>query len=201
MISTRAHQAEEALTSGPCPESRSQGVQDPLSHFKSSWEGLVSWSQHCRKGTRSTLEVTRLAQGNRGDHSWGRWLRGPLVGHWVGGEEGQLLTLPWASWGSEPLVPPLLTLLLPPFPAPSLFQVFWPRTDPAAYGCVHTSSLGLTWAFWLLYIVYKCNSPEFQTHRPTVWPGLCFCKDQSCILGLFIKNLMCRHDTWQRKEY
>lgn len=187
MISTRAHQAEEALTSGPCPESHSQGMRDPLSHFKSSREGLASWSQRHRKGTRSTSEVTRLAQGNRGDHSWCRWLRGPSVGHWVGGEEGQLLTLPWASCGSEPLVhpswPSFFLLPLPLLFSKSFDQgltqlcmgayapVAWVSLEPFGY-C----------------IVYKCNSPEFQTHRPTVWPGLCFCKDQSCILGLFIKN-------------
>lgn len=176
-------------------ESLSQGMQDPLSHIKSSWEGLVSWSQCHRKGTWSTLEAMR---GEQRGHSWGRWLWGPLVGHCVGwgrlaSYSAMSIVWLWATC-STPLYPSFYSLSCP-FSFPGLLTKDWPSCV-----CVHTSSLGLTWAFWLLS-QHKCNSPEFQTHRPAVWPGLCFCKDQSCILDLFLENLICRCDTLQRKQY
>lgn len=112
----------------------SQEIWDTLSHVKSSWEGLVSWSLCHRKGPWSTLEAMWLTQGTTAE-------AGGCAVHWW--DTGLVVRRASFSPCHEHHValkhlfqPSLPSLFLPLLPL--LFQVFWARTDPALCACEYT---------------------------------------------------------------
>lgn len=122
---------------------------------------------------------------------------GGTLGWWWGGLASySAMTIVWlCNTCFNPLYPPFSSLSCLFFFSKSFEQGL---TQPCVLW-VHTSSLGLTWAFWLLP-QHKCSSPGCQTYCPAFWPGLYFCKDQSGILCLLSENVFCRHGTLQRKQ-